>query len=77
MWRVLPDEAREVYGKDYVMHHPRAAQKAVPTACMDLSRVTDAMVDALFTVHPKKRYLIGGSNKRYDHYKVRKLIHVR
>jgi hypothetical protein len=72
MWKTLPKEAKGVYGKEYVDHHVKASKERISESNMDITLVTEAMEEALFTVTPKARYMVGGSNHWYDKYKVSK-----
>ncbi len=41
-----------------------------PTGSYNLFPAVDAMTDALLSVNPKTRYLVGGGNEWYDMFKV-------
>ena len=70
MWRSMSKEAKSTYGKEYVEYHVEAAKHVIETANDDNRLVNDVIEEALFTVQPKVRYMIGGSNRWYDKYKV-------
>ena len=66
----MSKEARTTYGKEYVEFHVEAAIETIQTANSNSRLVNDVIEEALLTVQPSARYMVGGSNKWYDKYKV-------
>ena len=70
MWESMDIEKQDQYGRAYLDHQYKVMEEAVPTSALNVYPVLDAMTDALLAFKPKQRYLIPGSSKIYDVYKV-------
>lgn len=61
-------EQRLIYGRQYIDQHIAAADASRYTSGPDISPVTNALTDALFSVKSKSRYLVHGGRGRTDFY---------
>ena len=58
MWADMDPETRAAYGRDYVDAGWQGAEAAIPTACMNISPVVDAMAHAVLARYPRSRSVL-------------------
>ncbi|ELU13749.1 hypothetical protein CAPTEDRAFT_150729 [Capitella teleta] len=66
MWDEMTDELRATYGKAYLDAHTACIEKAIPTTAQCIDPVVETMVDALYALQPRTRYLVPGGASWYD-----------
>ena len=73
MWNAASADVKKTYGKKYFYlpyddYVNEGNNLSLSASSPEL--VLDAMEDALINVHPKPRYIVGGSGGMYDPYAV-------
>ena len=65
-WENADEEARQVYGKDYMDNQCKAVAEQSKTGATTLAPVIDAMEMAVSQSRIQARYLVDGSNQLGD-----------
>jgi len=66
MWQNMSTEQKLIYGRQYIDHHIEAADTCRWAGNPDVTPVTCAMTDALFSTRPRSRYIVHGGSGRID-----------
>ncbi|XP_064633412.1 retinol dehydrogenase 16-like [Lineus longissimus] len=70
IWNSMGEDLQQDYGREYIDAQIQATRESAETTYRGMEPVVDKMVEAVAAHFPRDRYLIGGSNQRFDIYKV-------